>query len=153
MATLYPFLENGRAKIVQVGEDEGLQFLSRNIGDMVKVIDIDEKSNMVRVEIKNTTRNTICMWLDEDMLVIVAKDEENKIKYGTEEFVTIEVSGISWNADTKEELDGVSTTVKFTIPNDEFEILDSDELEELIVDKISDISGFCHDGWDEYSVK
>jgi len=64
------------------------------------------------------------------------------------------VSGIKWDADTKEELEGVSTTVTFTLSIDEFNDFydneDEDGFEELIADKISDISGFCHDGWGEY---
>ena len=68
----------------------------------------------------------------------------------------ITVTGIRWDADTKEELEGVSTTVEFTIPTTEFDEFVADEreddLEELISDKISDISGFCHDGWNEYTV-
>jgi len=66
--------------------------------------------------------------------------------------ITIEVSGIKWDADTEEELNGVDTLVKFTVSNDEYSRMDVDELEELIADKISDISGFCHDGWDSYKV-
>jgi hypothetical protein len=68
----------------------------------------------------------------------------------------ITVTGIRWDADTAEELEGVSTTVQFSIPTTEFKefIANEDEegWEELISDKISDISGFCHDGWEEHTV-
>ena len=67
----------------------------------------------------------------------------------------ITVNGIKWDADTKEELEGVSTTVTFTMPENDFnqfvKFEDEDGLEELISDRISEISGLCHDGWAEYN--
>lgn len=66
--------------------------------------------------------------------------------------IIIEVSGIKWDADTEEELNGVDTTVKFAVPVDEYNKMNTDELDEFIADKISDISGFCHYGWDDYKV-
>lgn len=65
----------------------------------------------------------------------------------------IKVYGIKWDTDTKEELDGVPTTVNFSISSEDFNDFYEDEngLEEFISDKISDISGFCHDGWKGYT--
>jgi hypothetical protein len=69
---------------------------------------------------------------------------------------TIIVTGIKWDADTKEELEGVSTTQIFTISTQKFkefvENEDENGLEEFISDKITELSGFCHYGWNEYTV-
>jgi hypothetical protein len=78
-----------------------------------------------------------------------------------EETKLIKVSGIKWDIDSPEDLEyledledleDLSTEMFISIPVSEYNLLSDDELDEFISDKISDISGFCHKGWCEYSV-
>lgn len=69
---------NQKVKIINIGSDRELRFLSHNRGDVVEVSDIDEKSRMVQVEVKNATYkrinwtvpDTIRVWLDESMVLL-----------------------------------------------------------------------------------
>lgn len=56
---------------------------------------------------------------------------------------TVSVTDIVWDTDD-EEVDGLPEQVDVEIPAS---IKNRDEAEEYISDKLSEVSGFCHDGF------
>lgn len=61
----------------------------------------------------------------------------------------VKVSGIRWEADDMEDVADVPTELVIEVPED---FLNEDDIENYIEDEISNVSGFTHNGWDDYAI-
>ena len=86
---------------------------------------------------------------------IADKNEFNKIFNMTKdkEYINFTVSGIRWRICDAENNSQLKDSLKISIPLSECKTFeDEDDLEEYLSDEISNITGFCHNGWSEYNI-
>lgn len=57
----------------------------------------------------------------------------------------VQANEIRWDADDPADIQGLPTSISFIFSDED---LAEDDIESLIADKITEVTGFCHDGFD-----
>lgn len=64
---------------------------------------------------------------------------------------TVNVSGVKWDTDHKEDLENLSNTVTLTLPSD-YPDMDKEELSDWIEKELSNEFNFAHNGWESHEL-
>ena len=129
-------------------EDNGIrkgEYISEWVATDGKPVSDNEILNEILEQNPNSNKERIYLLLDLYYNTYVNINNSGDV-------VEVSVCNIDWDADDEDDLNEIPDNITFAIPVVEYSRLNENDLNEMISDTITEITGFCHKGWESFSI-